>query len=395
MRILKFFIIVVFLGYIAVIYPKNEANPFRIYKKEIKDILQKLQHDQSLEGKKIYVHSWKKSSDYDTPPLDVQPWDKRKKGTWGSGDEFMFKPLIYDKLTSLGADVAVAVPAYLLPFFKQCSPLQDRVYGFGIDDHTLLQKGYIPIEGRDVLDNIRSIETFEVKTKYFGPGCYESVLQEVAKVRERCLQLLKNGIVPILFNRVSARLNEKFSQNIRDYKRYHYLKYRVISYEDYLDLLKRVPENIRLYNVTFDDRNIAPEIRAGDPTELYSDYREKRASFINDGILTAGVLTAVAQLKNGKKIAGHIMSVETGLICMGMECHGLHEDNENIHLLLTEIYNNRWNSLYRRENGNLCWGPINLMIQKKFGQWSDIKEKILQKCQELSTLAKQVSLSDD
>jgi len=373
----------------TIVDAKHSKNPFKPYKEVIGQILQKLQNNESLKGYKIYIHSWKKSSDHDTPPLDVQPWDKRKKGTWGSGDEFMFKPLMYDKLTSLGADVKIAVPAYLLPFFKQCSPLQNVVYGFGLDNHTLFEKGYIPIEGRDILDNIRNIETFEVTTKYFGPRCHDWVLRDVEKVRQNCLKLLEKGIVPVLFNRISATLNKKFSQNIRDYKRYHYLKYRVIPYEDYLKLIKKAPQNIRLYNVTFDDRTIAPAEGAGDPTELYEDYKTKRGSFINDGILCAGVLTAVKELKTGKKISGQIMSVETGLICMCMEYAKLAQNNKNIHLLLTEIYNNRWNSLYQRANGNLCWGPINLIIQKKFGQWSGVIENILQQFKTLSKIAKE------
>lgn len=349
------------------------------YDKEIKNILDKLRNNESLEGQNIYVHSWKKSSDHDTPPLDVQPWDQRKKGTWGSGDEFMFKPLIYDKLKSLGADVKIAVPKYLLPFFQQCTPLKDDVCGFGVDDDLLLQVGYIPVEGRDLLDNIRDIERFERTTKFFGDGCADWVRKDVQAVRENVFKLLKRGIVPVLFNRISARLNKKFSQNLRGYKKYHYLSHRIIPYEDYLDLLDKKPDNIRVYNLTFDDRNKHVEPNAGDPSELYKDYKTERASFINDGILIAGVLTAVYEFKKGQKISGHIMSVETGLICMGMEIDGLHDDNENIHLLLTEIYNDRWSSMYRRDNGNVCWGPVNLIIQQKFGQWSDVKDNILQK----------------
>lgn len=366
----------------------ENANNFKKYKKEIKEILNTLSNNESLEGKKIYVHSWKKSSDHDTPPLDVQPWDKRKKGTWGSGDEFMFKPLVYDKLTSLGADVKIAVPNYLLAFFKECSPLKDVVYGFGVDDHGLLEKGYIPIEGRDLLDNFRDIEKFKRKTRYFSKSCANWVFKDVQDVRENCLKLLKKGIIPVLFNRISATLNKKFSQNLRGYKKYHYLLHRTIGYQDYLELLEKKPEAIRVYNVTFDDRNKKIEPSAADPAELYKDYNIKRGSFINDGILSAGVLTAFLEFENGQKISGQIMSVETGLICMGMELEGLHEDNKNINLLLTQIYNSRWTSSYFKKNGNLCWGPIELMVQKNFGSWSDVKNKIIKKWKKLADITK-------
>jgi len=70
----KLFLTTLFLFSICQVY-----TDFSQYKQETNTILQKLRNNESLENYKIYVHSWKKSSDHDTPPLDVQPWDKKKK----------------------------------------------------------------------------------------------------------------------------------------------------------------------------------------------------------------------------------------------------------------------------------------------------------------------------
>jgi len=294
-----------------------------------------------LAGKKIMVTCNK-------APYDDVP-------SFGLGDAFLFLRFVVDYLeTECKSHVVLVPPKALCRFFSLCSDIPVVEPGNPLYDEC------ISVECRDLLQHIPDIQKFESKKRFLGKNC----IWANAQVQKIVSHLKKRNIIPVLITRQSNyyKLKSKSEENI-----FGYLNNRSISRQELADIVQGVSEQVRVYNIQFEDQKLPDIAGVQKPTVIYPEYDNYMGAFVQDAILMKAVLQA----------GGYVVSVETAAGHLACGVVDVCDTRKNIIMLLGKQYSCRWKSPFLNEDGSVTWSAnTKLIIQEKAGDWTDVGKKL-------------------
>ena len=343
------------------LYHSKDDDSFRC-KKHRECILKLLRNSSEnfLGGTKI-VLSGEMPPNYDVPSM-------------GAGDMLLYPRVLRDKLKEMGAEeVALDLGKryeWLTQFFVKCSdlPLFSRM-------SEKEKCGYIQLEIRSVLDNLKELSAFKPKSRYLSDDCKKSgwAIGEVEKVKQRIKDISSKEnddtgccMIPVLFTRQSAfyDLEDRNEEEL-----FGYLNKRSISREELEKLLQEAhlerykKENIRIYNIQLEDQDKEEIPGIEKPGNLYSGYEKRNGAFVNDAIMMKAVIES----------GGKIVSIDSSALNLAMGIPSSKDKRINIIALLRKDYNSRWKTPFLKEDSSVCWSPnVRFIIKDGNYKWSEI-----------------------